>query len=118
MKGSGTRRHHRGKIHWGVTVAVLAVMTATPVFAQSSNFTAVKNAGNSPDELANGTFISYQRISAVTFSSSDFVGTARYAAGVGADTGLLSNWTEVLNADYSVSFDVTAPGAYDLTLTT
>ncbi|HEV7734770.1 MAG TPA: hypothetical protein VGR62_21545 [Candidatus Binatia bacterium] len=101
-----------------MALAVLIVVAATPVFAQIGNFTASKNAGNSPDELVNGAFISYQRISAVTFSSSGITGTARYAAGVGADTGFLSNWTEVLNADYTVTFDVTAPGAYDLDIST
>jgi hypothetical protein len=115
MKPFGTRPHG-GKRRW--TLALLMLAAAAPAFAQISNFTAVKNAGNSPDELVNGSFISYQRISAVSVSASDTVATARYAGASGTDTGLLSNWTEVLNADYTVTFDVTAPGAYDLLLTT
>lgn len=106
---------HAAATRFGVALAVLAVIAAAPAFAQISNFTASKNAGNSPDEVSAGSFISYQRTSAVSFTESGNVATARYAAGVGADTGLLSNWTEVLNADYSITFDVTVPGAYDLT---
>jgi hypothetical protein len=117
MKASGMQATST-KRHWRLALAILMVVSATPVFAQIVNFTASKNPGNSPDEVSAGAFISYQRTSAVTFASSGLDGTVRYAAGVGADTGLLSNWTEVLNADYSVTFDVTAPGAYDLDITT
>ena len=42
----------------------------------------------------------------------------RYAEAVGANVGAFSSTTETLNSDYSISFNVTAPGAYDLNVTT
>lgn len=103
----------------GLAVALLSVLIALPASAQISGFTATKNAGNSADELSAGLFSSYQRTSVISFSTtSGLVARARYAAVVGTDTGLLTSRTETLAADYSVNFNATAPGAYDVNVTT
>jgi hypothetical protein len=80
----------------------------------------VKNAGNSPDEFQDGTFESYQRTSItsiITSSATSF--RARYREVIGVDEGFGgSDRTEVLNSDYTVQFNVTAPQSYQLNITT
>ncbi|MEW6269243.1 MAG: hypothetical protein AB1689_08105 [Thermodesulfobacteriota bacterium] len=80
----------------------------------------VKNGGNSGDELQDGTFQSFQRKSTVAVSSSNSTSfTTRYAFVVGVDNGATAgDRTETLNTDYTVSFTVTAPGAYRLNVNT
>src|SRR5262245_5038487 len=109
---------NRARCGWGLALALLGVLAASPSFAQISSFSAAKNAGNSADELSSGLFSSFERTSVVSFTNTGgLVGRARYAAAVGTDTGLLTSKTETMNADYSVSFNATAPGAYDLNVT-
>jgi len=75
---------------------------------------------NSADEFQDGLFESYQRTSVtsiVTSNSTSF--TARYREVIGVDEGLGGNdRTEVLNSDYTVQFNVTAPQSYQLNITT
>jgi hypothetical protein len=103
-------------------VAAFAVMVSAPAWSAEgiSGLTAVKNAGNSPDEFQDGTLSSYQRASTVTASylAPGAVARVRYASITATDTGLLSSRTETLNSDYSINFNVEAPGAYDLIITT
>jgi hypothetical protein len=101
-----------------LALGLLGVLSAVPAFAQISSFSAAKNVGNSADTFQAGLFVSFQRTSVVTFSSSGFVGQARMASTVGTDTGIFSSRTETLNIDYSVTMNATAPGAYDLNITT
>src|SRR5262249_25419088 len=63
--------------------------------------------------------VSFQRTSQVSLlQNTATLVRVRYAEAVGADVGAFSSTTETLNSDYSINFNVTAPGAYDLNITT
>jgi len=104
-----------------VAVALVGMLIAAPAFAQSlGGFTAVKNAGHSAD--ANDTsFPTFsQRVTTVSFSTtSGVVGRARLAGVVAANGDAFASSVSITqNVDYNVNFSVTAPGAYDLNMTT
>ena len=101
-------------------LAALMLLAAMPAGAQSiTGLAAIKNAGNNPDEFQDGVTVGYERTSTVGVLSNDgIVARVRYQEIVGADTGLFSSRTETLNSDYNINFNVTAPGAYDLNITT
>ncbi|MCW5892710.1 MAG: hypothetical protein KIT14_19535 [bacterium] len=103
-----------------LAVTAFAVMATAPAWAGIIGLSASKNAGNSPDEISDGLLSSYQRTStvAVTNLSPGLVARVRYASTVATDTGLLTSRTETLNSDYNINFNVDAPGAYDLIITT
>jgi cysteine-rich repeat protein len=73
---------------------------------------------SSSDFLQSGSIASERRhvISTSNISSSTF--TVRYAAVTGTDTETTAAVTQILNADYTINFSVTAPGSYDLDVTT
>ena len=101
-------------------LAALAVVAATPANAQTiDSVGTVKNAGNNPDEFQDGLTVSYQRTSSISvIQNTGNVVRVRYAEALGADAGAFSSRTETLSSDYSITFNVTAPGAYDLDITT
>jgi cysteine-rich repeat protein len=85
-----------------------------------TNLTVSKNGGNSPDQLMTGDD-AYQNKTTVTIQSSSATGfTARYAETVGADIDSAppSMRSNSQNTDYTIQFDVTAPGGYYLTVET
>lgn len=105
-----------------VTIAaIVALACALPAAAQTiTGVVTSRNAGNSADEYFNDPGVSYEREStlAVTAASATSI-TSRYSALVSADSGLFGPARlEVLNADYTVSFTVQAPGAYRLNVAT
>src|SRR5438128_2297263 len=106
----------------GVAAAVLAVLaSAPPASGQAiSGATVGLNAGNSPGEFQDGTFESYERTTSVAITSSTTsIVRVRYEEVVGVDEGLGgSDRTETQSSDYTLSFNVTAPGAYILTVST
>src|SRR5215469_10805322 len=112
-------RGRRAGAYLGLLVT-LVVLAAGPAHGQTiGSVSAVKNAGNSPDEFQDGLTVSFQRTSTVgVIQNTGTVVRVRYAEAVGADVGAFSSTTETLNSDYSINFNVTAPGAYDLNITT
>jgi hypothetical protein len=102
-----------------LTAALLLVATA-PAAAQSfSGAAVVKNAGNSPDNFQDGTTESYQRQTTVAFlTNTATVIRVRYAEAVGTDTGIYTSTSNTQATDYNINFNVTAPGAYDLAVST
>jgi len=104
-----------------VAVALVSVLIAAPAFAQSlGGFTAVKNAGNSADSNDTSFPTFSQRITTLSFSTtSGVVGRARLAGVVAANADAFAGTTTITQAvDYNVNFTATAPGAYDLNMTT
>ena len=101
-------------------LAALAVVAATPANAQTiDSVGTAKNAGNNPDEFQDGLTVSFQRTSSISvIQNTGNLVRVRYAEAVGADVGAFSSRSETLNSDYSITFNVTAPGAYDLDITT
>jgi hypothetical protein len=104
----------------GRGLAAFVLLAATTAGAQSlTSLTAVKNAGNSPDNFQDGLTVSFQRTTTVTvLSNTGTLARVRYAEVVGDDAGAFSSDTETQASDYNVNFTVTAPGAYDLNITT
>lgn len=104
-----------------IWVAMLAMLLAAPALGQTlPGVVAAKNAGNSPNEFYADLAISYERESAlaVTAATATSINT-RYAGLVSADAGVFGGpRLEVLNADYTLSFTVNAPGAYRLNVST
>jgi hypothetical protein len=95
------------------------MMAAVPARAQITAVNAVKNAGNSPDNFQDGLTLSYQRTSSVgVLSNNGVVAQVRYAEAVGVDAGAFDSGSDTLASDYNINFTVTAPGAYDLNITT
>ncbi len=101
-------------------LASLVLLSAGPARAQSiTGLAAVKNAGNNPDNFQDGLTVSYQRTSTVgVLSNNGVVARVRYQEAVGVDVGAFSSQSNSLASDYNVNFSVTAPGAYDLNITT
>ena len=103
----------------GVSRAVLSMallLGAAAAHAQSiTSVLPVTNPGNSADELSLAN-PSYQRASEVDLTASTATSfTTRYYAVVSADSGLFGPARlEHLDSNYSVTFAVTAPGAYQL----
>ncbi len=99
---------------------LLALVVATPAPAQITGVTALRNPGNTPDEVVLAPLsTSYEREStlAITAATAAAVST-RYTALVTLDPSLFgyAKW-EGLDSDYNVTFSVTAPGAYRLVVT-
>jgi cysteine-rich repeat protein len=100
------------------------VLAPRPASAQSiTNLSVTKNAGNSADDVTPTLFElladRYQRGTTVAVSSSNATSfTTRYAEIVGADVDLLSVGARSITqtTDYTIDFDVTAPGQYSLTV--
>jgi hypothetical protein len=104
----------------GAGLAALVLLTAATAGAQSiTGLSAVKNAGNNPDNFQDGLTLSFQRSSTVgVLSNNGIVARVRYAEVVGVDAGAFDGGSDTLASDYNVNFGVTAPGAYDLNITT
>src|SRR4030095_16676057 len=104
----------------GIGLAALVLLAAAPVGAQSiSGVSAVKNAGNNPDNFQDGLTLSFQRTSTVAVTANTgLVARVRYAEVVGVDAGAFDGGSDTLASDYNINFTVTAPGAYDLNVTT
>lgn len=109
-----------------LTVAAIFLLRPQPLLAQSiTNLSVVKNAGNSADDIT-GTLSQlladrYERTTTVGVLSSNATSfTTRYAEVVGADVDILSVGARTItqNTDYTITFDVTAPGTYSLTVAT
>lgn len=101
--------------------ATLLILLAAPAVAQTiTGVVAGKNAGNSPDEFYADLAISYERESALAITAATATSiSTRYSALVSADAGVFGGpRLEVLNADYTLSFSVNAPGAYRLSVAT
>lgn len=98
----------------------LAVLLVTPVAAQSiTGLSAVKNAGNSPDFFQDDLTVGRERRTVVgILLNTGTVARVRYQAVVAADAGAFSSASISQDSDYNVNFTVTAPGAYDLNVTT
>src|SRR6185503_17406996 len=98
-----------------VLAVLLWLPSATPVAAQSiANLSADKDAGNSADQLVDSLGDRYQRKTTVAIDASTSTSfTAHYAEIVGADVDLISvgQRVETQTSDYTISFEVTAPGA-------
>ncbi len=103
-----------------VIVAAGMLFAGSAVLAQSiGNLSVVRNPGNTGDEFQDGATVSFERTSRTEVISSTATSfSARYKSTVGTDTGLNVGRVEPLSSDYSASFDITAPGAYDLTVQT
>lgn len=109
-----------------IVVAAIVVTLPQRGHAQSiTNLSVVKNAGNSADDVTATLFDlladRYERTTTVGVLSSNATSfTTRYAEIVGADVDLLSVGARTItqNTDYTITFDVTAPGTYSLTVAT
>jgi len=104
----------------GTGLALFLVLAAGPVAAQSiSGLAAVKNAGNSPDFFQDDLTVGRERRTTVgILLNTGLVARVRYQAVVAADAGAFSSTSITQASDYNVNFTVTAPGAYDLLVTT
>lgn len=117
-KPKGEMGMNRTRTALGILAASL--LLAGSASAQMTGFTIAKNAGNSGDESGNFGILSntaFERKSVVAVLTSDSnSGRARYSATLDANsrTVLFINGsrTENMILDWSVSFNVTAPGAY------
>jgi hypothetical protein len=100
--------------------AVTPFATAAPAAAQSiTGLTATKNAGNSPDFFQNDLTVGRQRTTTVgILTNTGQVARVRYQEVVGVDVGTFSGENLTQASDYNVNFNVSAPGAYDLQVTT
>ncbi len=111
---------HRPIVGTLAALATLLLLGGSAAHAQSiTGVSAVKNAGNSADNFQDELIVSFQRTTtlAVTTNNGTVIRT-RYAEVVGADVGIFSGQTNTQATDYNVNFNVTAPGAYDLVVTT
>src|SRR5262249_18442195 len=101
-------------------LAALFLLIAGAAHAQSlSSVSAVMNAGNSPDQFQDGLVVSFQRTTTVSvIQNTGALVRVRYAEVVGDDVGTFSSDTTTQASDYSITFNLTAPGAYDLNITT
>lgn len=104
-----------------IAATIALSVGAGAAHAQSiSNLTIVKNGTNSADQLTASGNLKTQTASTVAIQSSNATSfDTRYAFFVGNDRDggfqLLGNTdTRTLNANYTISFQVTAPGAYRL----
>jgi hypothetical protein len=78
-----------------------------------------KNAGNTTDFFQDDLTLGRQRTTTVGFTSIGGLQLrSRYAEVVGADAGAFASGSLTQNSDYTMSFTVVAPGAYDLNITT
>src|SRR5579885_2485451 len=111
---------HVGRFLRVVVVAAFAgVVGEGQASAQLSGLTLTNN--SSANEFSGSSANpSYERRSALAVQSSSATSFAtRYSATVDADSALGGgNKTETLATDYTLAFDVTAPGAYTLTVVT
>jgi hypothetical protein len=109
-------RNTRGLVALGLFALVLCGRVAL------ADYTALainKNAGNSADNFTDGTFASFQRTSVVAINTSNTTSfTTRYSFVDGTDTGIFTSQSNSLTSDYRINFNVTAPGAYILNVTT
>ncbi|MCW5892536.1 MAG: hypothetical protein KIT14_18640 [bacterium] len=97
----------------------MVAVTTVPASAQLTGISVVKNAGNSPDNFQDGITLSYQRTSSAGLIQNGLgFFRARYQLGVGVDSGAFDSGSNSLSSDYTISFNVTAAGAYDLNITT
>lgn len=108
-----------------IAVAISVSVSAGTAAAQTiSNLSIVKNGTNSADQLTASGDVKTQTASTVAVQSSSASSFAtRYAFLLGNDRDgglqLLGNTnTQTLNASYTISFQVTAPGAYRLHIDT
>jgi hypothetical protein len=101
------------------TVLVTALALSGVAAAQTiTNVAITPNAGNDADQVQTGTD-AYQRKTTVEVTSSSATSfSTRYAEIVGADTDVGASRTVSHSADYTITFDVTAPGAYAVTVET
>ncbi|HXJ34767.1 MAG TPA: hypothetical protein VMS22_12105 [Candidatus Eisenbacteria bacterium] len=107
-----------GSIRLVVFVTLVVARLAT---AQITGVTAIPNPANSPDETSGpGVNPSFERESFVTVTAATASAfTTRYKALVTADSGLFGDARlEHLDSDYTISFSVTAPGAYRVVVAT
>ncbi len=79
-----------------------------------------KNAGNTADFFEDGITVGAQRqtIAALQPGGNATTFTARYSEIVATDTGIYTSRTETLNTNYTITFTVTAPSTYSLTVDT
>lgn len=100
-------------------VALATAFLAGPVGAQTISFSgasAYKNGGNTGNFTNNGVITSTAVSSTTNLNTSTATQiVARYSYGVGADTGIAgSSQNPQLNANWSLAFTVTTPGAFAL----
>ena len=101
-------------------LAALAPWTPAVRAQTISNLSAVLNGSNSNDRLTTGTDVSQRKTQVAITSSTATQFTTRYAEIVGADKDSVtpSSTSESANTNYTIQFDVTAPGGYFLTVQT
>ncbi len=100
-------------------IGLLVLVAAGPAAAQLAGLSVGKNAGNSADSFQDGLFLSFQRSTTVAVQSSSATSfTVRYAEVVGEDAGAFSGGSIGQNSDYTISFTATAPGGYQLIVST
>src|SRR5262245_19238239 len=90
----------------GAGLAALVLLTAATAGAQSIGVvTAIRNAGNNPDNFQDGLTLSFQRTSTVSvLSNNGIVARVRYAEVVGVDAGAFDGGSDTLASDYNVNF--------------
>jgi Disintegrin len=77
------------------------------------------NPGNSADNFQDGVFAGFERRSTAAIATNNGTTLAtRYAFVNGTDTGIATDQSNSQTCDYRVQFNVTAPGAYRLTVNT
>lgn len=104
---------------WITPLVFAGVLAASSAWAQGlSGVGVAKNGGNTSDHFQDEIFIGAQRTSVVALQpgANATTFTTRYAMVVSTDTGAFTNHSETLNADYTITFTVTAPGSYTLTV--
>ncbi|MBI3784312.1 MAG: hypothetical protein HY270_13025 [Deltaproteobacteria bacterium] len=100
----------------GLVVGLSLLLSAPATWAQSLSLGTITNS-SSANEVSSSGGISYQRsntISSTTTPPMSF--SVHYSDVVGTDTETTASATEVLDSDYTINFTATAPGAYDLTV--
>jgi hypothetical protein len=112
MTSIPTRMTPRRARSMAAVIALGCVAVVAPARAQLSTPALTNN--STADDFSGGANNSWDRQSAVVqLSSSGTAFAVRYKATVSSDSGAFGgNMTESLTSDYTISFTVTAPGAY------
>lgn len=116
-----------GSIAGMARARVLTALVIACVFAASgalgqgiSGLSVAKNPGNTADAFQDDLLTGAQITSIVGVQpgANATTFTTRYAAIVATDTGIFTSATRTLNANYTITFTVTAPSTYELTVNT
>jgi cysteine-rich repeat protein len=100
-----------------VVFGLLVLLGASTAWAQSVSISSISDSSNG-DQLVSGN-PSYQRKHTIATSSNSTSFNVHYSAVVATDTDATGfDKTLSLQSDYTINFNVTAPGAYDLTVNT